>query len=68
VPDAATDAEFAKHWAESDHDLELAVESFLATFEQPEAESDQEPGAGTEPGTDNAPARAPRGAKKSAAE
>jgi hypothetical protein len=52
VPDAATDAEFAKHWAESEGDLELAVQSFQATFEQAE----------------ETPAKPARGAKKAAAE
>lgn len=52
VPDAATDAEFAKHWQESNGDLELAVQSFQATFEPAEAES----------------AKPARGARKQAAE
>lgn len=32
LKDGATDAEFAKFWADSDKKADLAVESFLATF------------------------------------
>jgi hypothetical protein len=32
VNDEATDAEFAKYWAESEGDKELAVASFVAAF------------------------------------
>jgi hypothetical protein len=39
VPDAATDEAFAKHWKDSDGDIDLAVQSFLATFEAVEGEA-----------------------------
>jgi hypothetical protein len=32
VPDEATDADFAKHWESSEGDLDLAVQSYQATF------------------------------------
>lgn len=43
VPDEATDERFAKHWAESEGDLDLAVQSFLATFEAVEGDASPAP-------------------------
>jgi hypothetical protein len=43
VPAHATDAEFAKHWEASEKDVDLAVQSFQATFGEAEAEADAEP-------------------------
>lgn len=58
APDAATDAEFAKHWKEADGDIELAVQSFLSTFEEGAAEE-----GAAEEGT-----AAPRASRKRAAQ
>jgi hypothetical protein len=39
APESATDADFAKFWEECDRDKDLAVASFLASFEEPDDET-----------------------------
>jgi hypothetical protein len=56
VPDAAKDEEFAKHWKESDGDMELAVQSFISTFEQAEDDAPETPRAPARGGKKQTPA------------
>ena len=37
VPDQASDEDFADYWATSEGDRDLAIASYLSTFEQPAA-------------------------------
>lgn len=39
LPDDASDVEFAKHWQEANGDMELAVQSYVATFEAIEGDA-----------------------------
>lgn len=54
VSDAATDEEFAKHWAEAEGDMDLAIQSFLSIYGVDESVQAESKPSSTKPSTTKA--------------